>query len=127
MHEPAQRPDKILQRFLAAIRTRYLSFPAGRVREQVPDGHVAADRLVLHVKIRQIRPDRRAEIDLALLDQAHHHRRRERLGNGGNGEHRVRRDGQRILDARDPEPSHRDATTVDDAESHAGHMVLAHF
>ena len=85
------RRGEVAQRVFAALGARDLSFPSRGVRQQIPDRDVAADVLVAHLEVGQILPHRRLEIDFALLDQPHHHRRREGLRDRGDREDRVLR------------------------------------
>ena len=80
LHQVGDRRDEVLQRLLAALRTRHLPFPPGGVGQQVPHRDVTADRFVADAKLRQVLAHRRAKIELALLDEPHRRRGGERLG-----------------------------------------------
>ena len=54
--------------------------------EQVANRHVSADG-----RVRQVRRERRVEVDEAFVDELHHDRGDERLGETANAEHGIRR------------------------------------
>jgi hypothetical protein len=96
------------------------------MRQQVPHGDVAADRVIPHAELGQVAPHRRREVDFALLDQAHHHGRRKRLRDRSNRKHRVVGDRQRILDVGDAETTRRGDAILVNAERDAGDAVFGH-
>ncbi len=73
-------------------------------------------------KFRHIGRDRGIEIELALVDQLHHHRSGEDLGDRADLEDRVR--GHRLfgLDARDADCDSIDHTVVKDGDRHPRHI-----
>ena len=78
----------------------------------MPHRDVAADGLVADAEVGQVRPHGRAEVDLALLDEPHHRRRRERLGDRRDRKDRVRGDRQRVFDVRHAEARESSSTPL---------------
>ena len=96
------------------------------MRQEVPDHHAAAHRLVLHAEVGEVGAHRRTQIDFALLDEPHHRGGGEGLRDRRDGKHCVSRDRERIFDTGHAETANRDAAVVDDAEGNAGHAILGH-
>ena len=126
LHVRREPRHEALERLVAMLHRAQLPFPAARVREQVPQRHVAARGIVLHAEVGQVGAHRRAQIELPLLHQAHHRHRRHRLGDRRQRKDRAGGDRQRILDARDAEAANRGLAVAQDPERDAGHVILAH-
>ena len=127
LHEIRQcRRHEVLERLTPTIRTRHLPLPSTQMREQMPHRHVSAHDGVAHAEVRDVRPHRRVEIHLALFDQPHHRRRRERLRDRRDREDGVRGHRNRILNVRDAEPVDGRRAAVDDTECDAWDAELFH-
>src|SRR5438094_1087587 len=55
LHQPADRRDEVLERFLPAVGPGDLPFPSARVRQEMPDRYFTADDLVLNTEIGNVR------------------------------------------------------------------------
>ena len=118
--------DELRQRFGPAILGAQLPFPAGRVRQQVPQRDRAARLLVQDVEVGQIGPHRRAQVHAPFLHQPHHRGGGDGLGDRRDGEQRVGGDRLRIVEAGDAEAAQRLLAVLEQPEADAGDAVLRH-
>ncbi len=126
LRQVARRLHEERERLAAAVLRRELPFPSRRVREQMPDRHVAARVFVLYLEPRQIALHRRRQIDLPLLDEPHDGRRRHGLRDRSDREYRVSRDRLGVIDVCDAEAARGRVPVSDDPERNAGHAELRH-
>ena len=96
------------------------------MRQQMPHRDLAARGFVAYAKVGQIGADGSVKVDLPLLDEPHHRRRRERLGDGGDRKNGVSGDRQRVFDVGDAEPADARLALRDDAERDTGDALLLH-
>ena len=80
---------------------------------------------VAHPQAGEIGPHRGVPFELALVDQGAHHEGRERLGARADGEERMGRDGQLVLDVALAKPAGVDDLAVlDDGHGQARDLPL---
>jgi hypothetical protein len=119
--------DIARDRILAAAEVAVVvAHPAGAVVQQLPHRDARGGGFVGELEVRQIFASWGGEIDLALLDQAHHGRGGESLGGRADAEERFGVDRQRMVDVGDAEALEMLAALPEDADRDAGHMVARH-
>jgi hypothetical protein len=82
--------------------------------------------LVAERQRREIRANRRVEIELATLDEPQRRRAGKRLGDRSDLEERVRRDVERALERRDAEAGGMLLAVLQKADGDAGRLRLLH-
>ena len=97
----------------------HVAGPSGGVVEQLEDRHRAGHLLVLQGQLGQVRAHGGAEVDAALIDEAHDRRGGERLAGGAELEQRVLVDRQRMFHAGHPVEGVVLLTGVVHADGHA--------
>jgi hypothetical protein len=94
--------------------------PAAGVREEMPQRDAAAGRRGGEGELGDVLAHRRVEVEQTLVDEQHHGRPGERLRDRSRLEACARRDGQRVLDARDAERLVPLLAAVEDADATPG-------
>jgi hypothetical protein len=92
----------------------------------MPQRDPAAHLVVEDAELRKRGTNRRVEVHLPLLHQAHHRRRGHRFGDGADGEERVVRNRLGIVETRHPKTTESRLPVREHPETDPGYAVVRH-
>src|SRR6185503_5262579 len=121
------RLDVLRERVIAVAEVaERVAEPAAGVGHEVPYRRARGRGLVLQLERRDVAAYRRREIELALLDESHDHRRSDRLRDRGDLEERVAIHVKRMVDVGHTPACELLLAVVPDADGDAGHVIRGH-